>query len=129
MNVINRIAPDITVLADALEVPGIGFLPVNAFVLHAREAVGVDTGLSLPGRRFLEAVGSAIDPVMSNGSGSPTPTVTTPEGCSIFSTPHPGPAWSARSSGSESCPRNDHYRWTGSTCSILARPSTSVTVG
>ena len=63
MNVVNRIAPDITVLADALEVPGIGFLPVNAFVLHAREPVVVDTGLSLPGRRFLEAVGSVIDPV------------------------------------------------------------------
>jgi flavorubredoxin len=63
MNVINRIAPDITVLADALEVPGIGFVPVNAFVLHAREPVVVDTGLSLPDRRFLEAVRSVIDPV------------------------------------------------------------------
>jgi hypothetical protein len=59
---INRIRPDITVLADQLEVPGIGFLPVNAFVLHAAEPVVVDTGLSLPGRGFLQALGSVIDP-------------------------------------------------------------------
>lgn len=59
---INRIGPDVSVLADQLEVPGIGFLPVNAFVLHATEPVVVDTGLSLPGRGFLEALGSVIDP-------------------------------------------------------------------
>jgi hypothetical protein len=59
---INRITPDVTVLADQLEVPGIGFLPVNAFVLHAAEPVVVDTGLSLTGRGFLGALGSVIDP-------------------------------------------------------------------
>ncbi len=53
---------DTTVLADCLEVPGIGFLPVNAFVLFADEPVVVDTGLSLPDRNFLEALGSVIDP-------------------------------------------------------------------
>ena len=40
---------DVTVLNDQLEVPGIGFLPVNAYVLHARKTVVVDTGLGLPG--------------------------------------------------------------------------------
>jgi hypothetical protein len=59
---INRIGRDISVLADQLEVPGIGFLPVNAFVLHASEPVVVDTGLSLPGRGFMDALGSVIDP-------------------------------------------------------------------
>lgn len=59
---INRIGRDISVLADQLEVPGLGFLPVNAFVLHATEPVVVDTGLSLPGRGFLEALGTVIDP-------------------------------------------------------------------
>ncbi len=53
---------DITVLGDCLEVPGIGFLPVNAFVLHAEEPVVVDTGVGLPDRDFLERLGSAIDP-------------------------------------------------------------------
>ncbi|MGW0391416.1 MBL fold metallo-hydrolase [Streptomyces sp. NPDC003042] len=57
-----RIGRDITVLGDALEVPGLGFLPVNAFVLHAREPVVVDTGLGLPDRDFLRTLGSAIDP-------------------------------------------------------------------
>jgi flavorubredoxin len=59
---VNRIASDISVLADELEVPGIGHLPVNAFVLHATEPVVVDTGLSLPGRDFLDALGSVLDP-------------------------------------------------------------------
>ncbi|MGW0559821.1 MBL fold metallo-hydrolase [Streptomyces sp. NPDC003016] len=53
---------DTAVLADCLEVPGIGFLPVNAFVLFADEPVVVDTGLSLPDRDFLDVLGSAIDP-------------------------------------------------------------------
>ena len=59
---INRIQPDITVLADELEVPGIGHLPVNAYVLHAAEPVVVDTGLSLPDRGFMAALSSVIDP-------------------------------------------------------------------
>lgn len=58
----NRIGRDISVLSDQLEVPGIGFLPVNAFVLHAAEPVVVDTGLSLPGRGFMDALGTVIDP-------------------------------------------------------------------
>ncbi|AHK34787.1 flavodoxin [Rhodococcus opacus PD630] len=59
---INRIRRDITVLGDELEVPGIGHLPVNAYVLHAAEPVVVDTGLSLPGRGFMDALGSVLDP-------------------------------------------------------------------
>ena len=58
----HRIRPDITVLSDQLEVPGIGFLAVNAFVLHAAEPVVVDTGLGLPDRDFLERLGSVLDP-------------------------------------------------------------------
>ena len=42
--------------------PGIGFLPVNAFVLHAAEPVVVDTGLGLPDRDFIATLGSVIDP-------------------------------------------------------------------
>ncbi|MEU9301008.1 MBL fold metallo-hydrolase [Streptomyces sp. NPDC048269] len=58
----HKIGPDSTVLADCLEVPGIGFLPVNAFVLHSAEPVVVDTGLGLPDRDFLNTLGSVIDP-------------------------------------------------------------------
>lgn len=58
----HKLGPDTTVLADCLEVPGIGFLPVNAFVLHAAQPVVVDTGLGLPDRDFLDTLGSVTDP-------------------------------------------------------------------
>lgn len=58
----HRIGRDVSVLNDQLSVPGIGFLPVNAFVLHAAEPVVVDTGLSLPDRDLLTALDSVLDP-------------------------------------------------------------------
>jgi glyoxylase-like metal-dependent hydrolase (beta-lactamase superfamily II) len=54
--------PGVTVLADSLEVPGIGHLPVSAFVLHAAEPVVVDTGLGLPDRDFVGDLGAVLDP-------------------------------------------------------------------
>ncbi|MET9520540.1 MBL fold metallo-hydrolase [Streptomyces sp. NPDC002994] len=62
MSIEQRIGNETTVLADCLEVPGIGFLTVNAFVLFADEPVVVDTGLSLPDRSFLASLGSVMDP-------------------------------------------------------------------
>jgi glyoxylase-like metal-dependent hydrolase (beta-lactamase superfamily II) len=59
---IHRIGSEVTVLNDYVEVPGLGFLDVNAFVLHAREPVVVDTGLGLPDRDFVTELGSVIDP-------------------------------------------------------------------
>ncbi|MFD7442241.1 MBL fold metallo-hydrolase [Streptomyces sp. NPDC059909] len=59
---IHKVRPDIGVLSDSLQVPGIGYLPVNAFVLLAAQPVVVDTGLGLPDRDFLEALGSVMDP-------------------------------------------------------------------
>jgi Metallo-beta-lactamase superfamily len=58
----HRITPDITVLSDYAEVPGIGFLPVNTFVLHSEQPVVVDTGLSTPDKDYLSALAEAIDP-------------------------------------------------------------------
>lgn len=52
----------VSVLADQLEVPGLGHLPVNAFVIHAAEPVVVDTGLGLPDRSFLASLRAVIDP-------------------------------------------------------------------
>jgi hypothetical protein len=57
-----RAHPQISVLADYLEVPGLGFLPVNAFVIHAGQPVVVDTGLGLPDRDFLASLAEVIDP-------------------------------------------------------------------
>ena len=59
---IHRITPDVTVLSDCAPVPGIGFLPVNAFVLHAQQPVVVDTGLSTPDKNFLDDLAAVIDP-------------------------------------------------------------------
>jgi flavorubredoxin len=59
---IHKITRDITAFSDPLPVPGLGFLPINAFVLQAAEPVVVDTGLSLPGHGFLDALGSVVDP-------------------------------------------------------------------
>jgi glyoxylase-like metal-dependent hydrolase (beta-lactamase superfamily II) len=58
----HRVGDDVTVLSDCLEVPGIGVLPVNAFLLHASEPVVVDTGLGLPDRDFVASLGTVIDP-------------------------------------------------------------------
>ena len=58
----HRLNSDVTVINDHLPVPTIGFLPVNAFVLHAAQPVVVDTGVSLPDRGFMDALGSVIDP-------------------------------------------------------------------
>lgn len=59
---VHTVEQDISVLADVDEVPGIGYLPINAFVLRAAEPVVVDTGQTLPGTTFLEALGSVVDP-------------------------------------------------------------------
>lgn len=60
---VHQIRPDVSVLSDSIEVPGIGHLPVNAFVLHADQPVVVDTGLSLPDRDFVGMVDQVVDPV------------------------------------------------------------------
>jgi hypothetical protein len=53
---------DVSVLSDYLEVPGLGFLAVNAFVIHAAQPVVVDTGLGLPDRDFAASLAQVIDP-------------------------------------------------------------------
>ncbi len=58
----HRIGADITVLSDNAEVPGIGFLPVNTFVIHAEQPVVVDTGLSTPDKDYVAALADVIDP-------------------------------------------------------------------
>lgn len=54
--------PDVTVLHDQIEIPGLGFLPINSFVLHAEQPVVLDTGLSLPDRNFVHDLSAVIDP-------------------------------------------------------------------
>jgi hypothetical protein len=58
---IHRIG-DVTVLNDYIEVPGLGFLPVNAYVLHAEQPVVIDSGLSTIDKDFLSALAEVLDP-------------------------------------------------------------------
>ncbi|MEU8527781.1 MULTISPECIES: MBL fold metallo-hydrolase [Streptomyces] len=58
----HKVGSDTTVLADSLDIPGIGHIPVNAYVLTASEPVVVDTGLSLADRDFVATLGSVMDP-------------------------------------------------------------------
>lgn len=55
-------APDVIALSDSAEIPGLGFLPVNAFVLHAAQPVLIDSGLPASGPDFLEALWAQVDP-------------------------------------------------------------------
>lgn len=53
---------DVTVLNDAAEIPGLGFLPVNAFVIHAEQPVVIDTGLSTDDKDFVSWLSQVLDP-------------------------------------------------------------------
>lgn len=55
-------APDVEVLPAHFPIPGSGFLPVNAFVIKAKEPVLVDTGMGMDGEEFMTALESVIDP-------------------------------------------------------------------
>jgi hypothetical protein len=58
----HKIGTDVTVLSDQAEVPGIGHLPVNTFVLHAEHPMVIDTGLSTPDKDFVAELAEVIDP-------------------------------------------------------------------
>ena len=53
---------DITVLPAHLDIPGVGTLLVNAFVLKSEQPVLIDTGIAAESDSFMEALRSVIDP-------------------------------------------------------------------
>lgn len=55
-------AADIDVVPSYFPIPGLGILPVNAFVLKAAQPVLVDTGLVPLGDEFMKKLSSVIDP-------------------------------------------------------------------
>ncbi len=63
-----RAAPDIDVLSMYFPIPGLGNLPINAFVIKGQEPVLVDTGSPLDGdgadatEGFMDALRQVIDP-------------------------------------------------------------------
>lgn len=58
----HRTDQGVTVLNDMAEIPGLGFLPVNAFVIHAEPPVVIDTGLSNDDKDFVSGLSGTIDP-------------------------------------------------------------------
>jgi len=54
--------PDIEILPAHFPIPGAGFLPVNAFIIKAKEPVLVDTGMGIDSEEFIKALESIIDP-------------------------------------------------------------------
>jgi flavorubredoxin len=57
-----RAAPDVDVVTSTATVGGFGQLAINAFVIHAREPVLVDTGTVVDSDDFMTALRSVIDP-------------------------------------------------------------------
>lgn len=55
-------ATDINVVPSYFPIPGLGIVPVNAFVLKASQPVLVDTGLVPLSDEFMEKLSSVIDP-------------------------------------------------------------------
>jgi flavorubredoxin len=55
-------APDIDVLTSNVAIPGLGLVPVNAFVLKGSEPVLVDTGTVVDSEEFMTVLRSVIDP-------------------------------------------------------------------
>ena len=57
-----KVAEDVYALPSYLDVPMLGLVPVNAFLLMAREPVLVDTGMAADSLQFLESLRNVIDP-------------------------------------------------------------------
>jgi flavorubredoxin len=62
MNKPYKVIPDIEILPAHFPIPGAGFLPINAFVIKAKEPVLIDTGMGIESEKFMESLGSVIDP-------------------------------------------------------------------
>jgi hypothetical protein len=54
--------PGVDVISTTVDIPTLGLLPVNAFVLHGAEPVLVDTGTGAEAPEFMKALESVIDP-------------------------------------------------------------------
>jgi flavorubredoxin len=57
-----QVVPDVEVLSSYFPIPSFGFLPINAFVIKAREPVLVDTGIEIETEEFMNALESILDP-------------------------------------------------------------------
>jgi len=57
-----RLDHDVTVLHDSAPIPGLGVLPINAFLLRSQQPVLVDTGMPASREALLSGLARLIDP-------------------------------------------------------------------
>lgn len=57
-----KAAPDIDVLTTTHQIPGLGYIPINAFLLHGSAPLLVETGAVVDREEFMTALRSVIDP-------------------------------------------------------------------
>ena len=57
-----QITPQITALCTTMPIPGLGFLPVNAFVIAGPTPILVDSGVTIAPGEFTAAVADIVDP-------------------------------------------------------------------
>ena len=57
-----KAASNIDVITADFSLPGFGFVPINAFVIHGAEPMLVDTGAGVHSAKFMKALRSIIDP-------------------------------------------------------------------
>jgi hypothetical protein len=53
---------DVHVLPTSLSLPGVGVLPINAYLVMAEEPVLIDSGVAVDSEQFVDAVSSIMDP-------------------------------------------------------------------
>jgi flavorubredoxin len=52
----------VTTITSSFPIPGLGYVPINAFVLRGKEPILVDTGAVIEHEAFMSALRSVIDP-------------------------------------------------------------------
>jgi flavorubredoxin len=57
-----KATPDTEVITSSFQIPGYGFVPVNAFVIKGKEPILVDTGTVVETAEFMPTLRSIIDP-------------------------------------------------------------------
>ena len=57
-----KLTSEIDVISSSFPIPGFGFVPVNAFLLHGPEPMLVDTGTGVESVEFMQALRNLINP-------------------------------------------------------------------
>ena len=92
----------VDVITTTADIPALGSIAINAFVLHGSEPVLVDTGTVAGAPEFMGALASVIDPAERRSIWLTQPT-------SITSAPSPRCSSAIRTCGSSHVPQRRHH--------------------